>query len=164
MSKLLAAAALLGSMLVTIEPVAAQKTQFEPTEAQKAECLNKAKAFEAATGHHGVTVRSDCLKAAVARNKAAGLERAGINRAGTTLPGDGKRVYGCTRPGDKRVLPCSAAEYKAQTDAAARAARMKSEMDAEARAYKKIQDERQRSKSTTEICYMKNGKLECKPQ
>lgn len=159
MSKLLAAAALLGSTLVAIEPAAAQKTQFEATEAQKAECLKKAQAFEAATGHHGVTVRSDCLKAAVARNKAAGHER-----AGTTLPWNGQRVYFCTRPGDRRFHACSAAEYKAQTDAAARAARMKSEMDAEARAYKKIQDERQRSKPTTEICYMKNGKLECKPQ
>ena len=156
--KPLSIAALLGFTLISIEPAAAQRSQFEPTAAQQAECLRQSKAFEASTGHHGVTVRSNCLKAA-ARSNAAGVEK-----TGKTLPWTGPRPLFCTRPGSKVAYVCDAAEHKAQSDAAARAARMKSEMDAEARAYKKIQDERQRNKPTTELCYMKNGQLECKPK
>lgn len=42
------------------------------------------------------------------------------------------------------------------------ALRRQQEMDAEARAYKKMKEDRQRNAPTTEHCFMKNGKLECK--
>jgi hypothetical protein len=156
MFKRLAAAVLLGSTLMAIEPAAAQRPPAGVTEAQKAACLKMAQEFEKETRHHGVTVRSDCLKRAADKNAAARWE------------------YTCTQPGGKAVYGCSKTEHAAQAATAARAkqkaqadaersARMQREMDAEAKALKKIQDERQRSKPTTEHCLMKNGKLECKP-
>jgi hypothetical protein len=159
MFKHIATAAWLGCTLMAIEPAAAQQGQSAPTEAQKAACLKMAQEFERETGHHGVTVRSSCLKNAADKNAAARWE------------------YICTQPGGKAVYGCSKTEHAAQAASAARAAniqqklqadaaraaRMQREMDAEARALKKMQDERQRSKPTTEHCLMKNGKLECKP-
>lgn len=141
--KRLAAAAMLVSTLLGVEPAAAQQRQFQPTEAQKAACLKMAQEFEKETGHHGVTVRSDCLKSAAASNAPPRTD------------------YTCTRPGSRAIYGCSQAEHKAQADAA-RAARMQREIDAEARAYKKLQEDRQRRKPTTEHCFMRNGKLECK--
>ena len=156
MLKRLAAAVLLGSTLMAIEPAAAQRPPKGVTEADKAACLKMAQEFEKETRHHGVTVRSDCLKRAADKNAAARWEYT------CTQPG-GKAVYGCSKT-EKDAQVKSAARAKQNEQAnAARAANMKREMDAEARALKKIQDERQRSKPTTEHCFMKNGKLECKP-
>jgi hypothetical protein len=151
--KRFAVAVLLGSSLMASEPAMAQRPPKGVTEADKAACLKMAQEFEKETRHHGVTVRSDCLKRAADKNAAARWEYT------CTQPG-GKAVYGCSKT--EHAAQAARAKQKAQTDAA-RAANMKREMDAEARALKKIQDERQRSKPTTENCFMKNGKLECKP-
>jgi colicin import membrane protein len=169
--KQLAAAVLIGSSVMAIEPAAAQRPASGVTEAQKAECLKMAQEFEKETRHHGVTVRSDCLKRAADKNAAARWEY-------TCTQTGGKAVYGCSKSEkDAQTAAAARAKQKADADAArapsaqqkaqadaARAARMQREMDAEAKALKKIQDERQRSKPTTETCYMKNGKLDCKPQ
>jgi len=170
MLKRLAVAVLLGSTLMAIEPAAAQRPPAGVTEAQKAACLKMAREFEKETRHHGVTVRSDCLKRAADKNAAARWEHT------CTQPG-GKAVYGCSKSEkDAQVANAARAKQKVDADAAraastqqkaqadaARAARMQREMDAEAKVLKKMQDERQRSKPTTEHCLMKNGKLECKP-
>jgi hypothetical protein len=153
MLKRFAVAVLLGSSLMASEPAMAQRPPKGVTEADKAACLKMAQEFEKETRHHGVTVRSDCLKRAADKNAAARWEYT------CTQPG-GKAVYGCSKT--EHAAQAARAKQKAQADAA-RAASMKREMDAEARALKKIQDERQRSKPTTEHCFMKNGKLECKP-
>jgi hypothetical protein len=155
MFKRIAAAVLLGSTLMAIEPAAAQRPPAGVTEAQKAACLKMAQEFEKETRHHGVTVRSDCLKRAADSNARPRSDY-------TCTRADGRAVYGCTQAEHKAQADAARAKQKAQADAA-RAANMKREMDAEARALKKIQDERRRSKPTTEHCFMKNGKLECKP-
>lgn len=90
-----------------------------------------------------------------------------IEKEGVVLPG-GQANLGlfCQKAGRKIFERCTPAEAKAGAEyrnAVRRNYDMQREMAAEARAYQKMTQDRQRRAPTTELCYMKNGKLECKP-
>ena len=79
------------------------------------------------------------------------------------------KIYQCVYAGSRAAHLCTIQDYqklqnqKKTEQLENRRRQQQKEMDAEARAYKKMQEERKRNAPTTELCFMKNGTLVCKP-
>lgn len=80
----------------------------------------------------------------------------------------GNKIHQCVYPYSRAIHFCTIEEYNRLKNVKAEQAKdrrrqQQKEIDAEARAFAKMKQERESSAPTKEHCFMKNGKLECKP-